>query len=212
MDLDHPQPEPNSKPGTRERLLDVAERVFAERGFAGASVREITDAAEANLGAINYYFRSKENLYLEVFLRRGSHLRDLVLGPFRGPRGGRGGKLEGVLAAFGRAFMTPQADPMHRQRFLDLCDRELIEGRLPAGMLVRELLIPVIETITGLIRQGHPKLDDTTARSCAYSFLAQLLLVARGARVRVDEGTAVPPLEERLDFIARFSALAIRHI
>jgi AcrR family transcriptional regulator len=210
MDSGHPEPEQNTKPGTRERLLDVAERVFAERGFAGASVREITDGAGANLGAVNYYFHSKENLYTEVFLRRGSHLRDLVLSAAPGPKGVRGGELEGVLAAFGRAFMTPQADP-HRRRFLDLCDRELTEAKLPAGMLVRELLTPMIEAITGLIRQGRPKLDEATARSCAYSFLAQLLLVARGARARAEEIAALPPLEEHLDFIARFTALAIRH-
>lgn len=55
---------------TRERLLDVAEVLFGEQGFDGASVRAITAAARTNLGAITYHFGSKEELYLEAFFRR----------------------------------------------------------------------------------------------------------------------------------------------
>ena len=51
---------------TRRALLDVARRRFAESGFDAASVRSITQAAGANLGAITYHFGSKEALYVEV--------------------------------------------------------------------------------------------------------------------------------------------------
>jgi TetR/AcrR family transcriptional regulator, regulator of cefoperazone and chloramphenicol sensitivity len=55
---------------TRERLLDEAEALFAEKGYDAVSVREIIAAANCNLGAINYYFGSKKNLYLQVFRSR----------------------------------------------------------------------------------------------------------------------------------------------
>jgi AcrR family transcriptional regulator len=55
---------------TRVALLDAAERLFAENGIEGTSVRDITRAAGANLGAINYHFGSKDRLALEVFARR----------------------------------------------------------------------------------------------------------------------------------------------
>jgi AcrR family transcriptional regulator len=51
---------------TRDRLHLAARSVFAERGFAGASVREITSAAGANLGAVTYHFGSKQGLYEAV--------------------------------------------------------------------------------------------------------------------------------------------------
>jgi len=54
---------------TRERLLDVASDLFAERGFDGVSVRDITRAAQANLGAVTYYFQSKQALFAEVVAR-----------------------------------------------------------------------------------------------------------------------------------------------
>jgi AcrR family transcriptional regulator len=47
---------------TKDRILDAAARLFAERGFAGTSLRAVTSAAGVNLGAVNYHFGSKEEL------------------------------------------------------------------------------------------------------------------------------------------------------
>ena len=55
---------------TRERLLDVAERLFARRGLDAVSVRDITQAAGANLGAITYHFGTMRKLIVAVFDRR----------------------------------------------------------------------------------------------------------------------------------------------
>jgi AcrR family transcriptional regulator len=55
---------------TRERLLDAAERLFAEAGYPATSLRQITAAAGANLAAVNYHFGSKEALFHAVFRRR----------------------------------------------------------------------------------------------------------------------------------------------
>ena len=44
---------------TKSRLLRVAERLFAEHGFDGVSVRQLTAAAGVNLAAVNYHFGSK---------------------------------------------------------------------------------------------------------------------------------------------------------
>jgi len=56
--------------GTREKLLDAAERLFADQGFNRTSLRDITAAAEANLASVNYHFGSKERLIQEIFKRR----------------------------------------------------------------------------------------------------------------------------------------------
>lgn len=59
----------------RQRLLDAAERLFADSGFNGVSVRDIVGAAKVNLSAIPYYFGTKENLFKEVFYRRAIPLQ-----------------------------------------------------------------------------------------------------------------------------------------
>ncbi|HRE82059.1 MAG TPA: TetR family transcriptional regulator [Opitutaceae bacterium] len=62
--------EPGDFSATRQRLLDAAERQFAEHGFDGASLRQISTEASVNLAATNYHFGGKEALYLAVFARR----------------------------------------------------------------------------------------------------------------------------------------------
>lgn len=50
----------------RIKLIDTATKLFAERGFAAVSIREVADAAEVNSSMISYYFGGKENLYAAV--------------------------------------------------------------------------------------------------------------------------------------------------
>ncbi len=51
---------------TREALIEAATLVFAEKGYEGGSIRDITRKAQANQAAINYHFGGKEGLYREV--------------------------------------------------------------------------------------------------------------------------------------------------
>lgn len=55
---------------TMQRILDSAERLFAEHGYAGTSLRAITSDAGVNLAAVNYHFGSKEELVKRVFERK----------------------------------------------------------------------------------------------------------------------------------------------
>ncbi len=51
---------------TRRALIEAATAVFAEQGYEGGSVRQITQKAKANQAAITYHFGGKEGLYLAV--------------------------------------------------------------------------------------------------------------------------------------------------
>ncbi len=51
---------------TRERIVKAAERLFAERGYDGTSIRAIVAKARVNQAAINYHFDGKDGLYREV--------------------------------------------------------------------------------------------------------------------------------------------------
>lgn len=68
------RPAAGSAASTRDRVLDAAERLFAERGFEGTSLRAVTQAAGVNLAAVNYHFGSKEGLVAAVVRRAMSEV------------------------------------------------------------------------------------------------------------------------------------------
>lgn len=56
----------NINDSTRQKIIESAVKLFAEKGYEGTSVREIANGAEANLSMISYYFGGKEELYKTV--------------------------------------------------------------------------------------------------------------------------------------------------
>lgn len=56
----------NEEKDPRQRLLDAATELFADRSFKEVSIREICEKAGANVAAVNYYFRDKAGLYREL--------------------------------------------------------------------------------------------------------------------------------------------------
>ncbi len=64
--------------GTRDRILDAAEDLFAEKGYSGASVKIIGKRVGVTGAMINYYFQSKENLYRAVVDRIVDQLEQMA--------------------------------------------------------------------------------------------------------------------------------------
>ena len=56
-----------SRNNTKTRILIAASRVFAEKGYKNTTVQDICSASEANIAAVNYHYKSKENLYRIVW-------------------------------------------------------------------------------------------------------------------------------------------------
>jgi len=197
---------PDSTARTRERLLDAAERLFAERGFAATSVRDITDGAEANLGAVNYYFRSKENLYTEVFARRAGLLRDPIVAAAREAAAVARTDPHGAFRALGRALLAPHEDRASSLVLLNLFAREIVESCLPSRLFVEEFFVPAIDAISGVVRQVRPDLRDAAVQACAHAFFAQLMHIVKGIAV-------VPtPVDERLEQAVQFTVAGVVHL
>ncbi len=94
--------------------MDIAERLFGEQGFDATSMRQLTQAANVNLAAVNYHFRSKEGLLQAIFARRfvpmnqsRFRLLDQALAEAEGGKP----SLEAVLDALFRPPLTLRGDP-----------------------------------------------------------------------------------------------------
>jgi AcrR family transcriptional regulator len=85
---------------TKDRILGAAEELFAQFGFAGTSLRQVTSRADVNIAAVNYHFGSKENLVNEVFRRRMDEMSAQRLAALKTAVSGHPGELEPILAAF----------------------------------------------------------------------------------------------------------------
>jgi AcrR family transcriptional regulator len=121
---------------TRDALLDAAERLFADVGIDGASLRSITSEAGANLASVNYHFGSKEGLVRAVLARRFRPITEqrlAMLDACEAKAGGGGPELECVLRAFVAPVITMLAndDSAHFIRFMGRLHAELNETTEP---------------------------------------------------------------------------------
>lgn len=99
----------NSSASTKERILAAAEVLFAQRGFDGASLRQLTAAAGVNLAAVNYHFGSKDKLVEQVFRRRLDALNASRLAALSRIAGAADTTVEDVLGA----YIRPALDLSH---------------------------------------------------------------------------------------------------
>ena len=197
---------------TRQRILDAAEALFAEYGFAATSVRDITSAAACNLAAVNYHFRGKQNLYQEVFRRRLGELRDRRITSVSEARSGMA-SLEAVLGAFATAFLEPLVDHSRGRLLMALLTRETLDPQLPAELFKADFVEPVHQVLVDALMTTTPGLTPRSARACALEIVGQLLQVAqREGRARLDPAweAGLPPLPEMVAHIVRFSAAGVR--
>ncbi|MBN2508390.1 MAG: CerR family C-terminal domain-containing protein [Verrucomicrobia bacterium] len=152
-----------ARPGaTRDRVLDAAERLFAERGVDAVSIRDITGAAGANLGAINYHFGTKDNLITAVFDRRiGQVSQDRLraLDAVEKAAAGRPPTLEALL----EAMVRPEVErTMDAQRggvaFGKLMARCLVEPNPAVETVMRRRGEPVVRRFDGALMRVMPQL------------------------------------------------------
>ena len=151
---------PRLQADTKTSLLDAAERLFAELGIAGASMRAITQAAGANLAAVHYHFGSKEGLVRAVFARRlGPLNRERVQRLEELAESGRDRDLEGIVEAFvGPALRMLGHDPGGRA-FAQLLARAVLEPGPESRELVLEQFTEVIERFTAALGKALPRLS-----------------------------------------------------
>lgn len=156
----------NQAYSTCDRILDSAEQLFAEEGFHATSLRQITQAAEVNLAAVNYHFGSKQALILAVFRRRLDDLNrarlvqlEQALAQARPPQ------LEAVLEAFvvpALAFTHGSADAGHR--FMRILMRALADRDEQLHRALSAEYAHVMQRFARAIAEALPGLHERDLR------------------------------------------------
>ncbi len=200
---------------TETRLLDAAGRVFAEKGFDAATVRDVCERAGVkNVGAVNYYFRSKENLY-EAAVRNAFRCRMARTPVPEWPAGTPSAvKLRQFIRGAVKSMLDDFAEPWQMQLLM----RELSHPG-PAGEgIVRDFLRPIYGQLWDILREVLPPgTDERTLHLVSFSIMGQCFYhrvgrpVLRRLAGTAEHDTYDPDL--LADHIARFSlaALGLEH-
>jgi len=139
----------NGEDLTRERILDTAEVLFAQKGYRAVSVREITSAAECNLAAVNYHFGNKENLYLEVFRSRWVPRAMRVRESFRKSLARQGSLSEAkVVRALAQAFVDGPLSDDERLRHSQLMTREMTQPTKAFKHVAEQVIQPFFKEVS----------------------------------------------------------------
>lgn len=163
---------------TKEKILEEACRVFAEKGYRDATHAEICRRAGTNAASINYYFASKENLYRSVFGYLTQKLEFLY--PLDGGLK-KTSPPEKRLYAFIRAHLCRMFDPehlgdLHRIRMAEMFDSTGLLEDLLADQLARDR-----GHIQQLLRELlEPKRTQRDIEWCELSIVGQCFMAAPG--------------------------------
>ncbi|HTU21127.1 MAG TPA: CerR family C-terminal domain-containing protein [Gemmataceae bacterium] len=134
----------------RERLLEAAGEIFAEKGFKGATVREIIDRAGVNIAAVNYYFRDKERLYIEAVKHGACVEADEQLGwPAGTPPAV---KLADFIRFHVIRLLAPDKPAWHARLIM----RELMQPSAACTELVRDYIEPKSHILGGILEELLP--------------------------------------------------------
>lgn len=149
---------------TKDRILDIAETLFADHGFSATSLRDITHEAGVNIAAVNYHFGSKEALLGAVFDRRFAPVnrrRLEMLDEAEARAGGEAVDLDTLVRAL--------LEPLFHQRivveggatkFLQLAGRVHSEPHAGVQTILLAQFGEVVRRFVPAFRKALPHLDD----------------------------------------------------
>ncbi|MFD2874385.1 TetR/AcrR family transcriptional regulator [Mucilaginibacter ximonensis] len=132
----------------KDHILDVAERVFSEKGFDGASTRLISGEAGVNMAMLNYYFGSKEGLFLAVFQRKIASFQNILQNLGNDETISAWAKMEQYIEMYGdkvvnnNCFQKLLYQEMGMNRGNDLSDK------------LRDMLLKNVTELTKILNEG----------------------------------------------------------
>ena len=175
---------------TKDRILGAAEELFAQYGFTGTSLRQVTSLADVNIAAANSHCRSKENLVNEVFHRRMDEMSVNRLAALKAALEQHPGELEPILAAFVEPALAMAQDRHGGGAFVRVVARAYAEKNDNLrkflsdhyGHVLREFAKAIATAVPGLSKEELYWRLDFLAGALTYA-MADFGLIKRPAGV-----------------------------
>ena len=172
---------------TRAALLECAEKLFLAHSIEGVSIRQITNAAGANVAAINYHFNGKMNLYREILAQRLDEItRDKLALLKELDEQQPAANLEQILDKFVRSYFELLLASPDSDRLLQIIYREMGPDAIASDLVATRLAIPIHQAFRATILKTRPDLDENHVSYCVSSIIGQVLHFIRAREILKD--------------------------
>jgi AcrR family transcriptional regulator len=157
---------------TRDRIIEAAGEIFAERGFESTTVRDICQRAEANIAAVNYYFGDKQRLYVEAVVRAHRWRMEQARLPDWNEATPPEDKLADFIVTFIRRIRTGPENTWHTRLIM----REMMNPHEACAELVQSSIRPQFDILQGILRElARAELSEEQLHLTAFSVVGQCL-------------------------------------
>jgi AcrR family transcriptional regulator len=203
--------------GSKRKLLDAAEQLFAEKGFEAVSVRDITQLAKANVAAVNYHFGSRESLLTMVMTRYMTPVNEeriARLDALERKWSGKSVPLEEIMDALVRPLVVQvRKSELTERLFYKLMGRTFAQQGDGLPPQIEEQLRSVVQRFTRAFAKALPAVnaDDLTWRIHFMVGGMIHMLTHQDILHRLTNGASgTPSMEAVVSRFIRFSAAGMR--
>ncbi|MBV9510577.1 MAG: TetR/AcrR family transcriptional regulator [Caulobacteraceae bacterium] len=159
----------------RARLLDAAEALFANRGYFGATLRDITQTAGVPLGLATYHFRNKDELYRETLLRRVPELSSALSAALE--RAHDDG-IAAILKAYAYAHLEPLASAIPGWRsYMRLVAMTMLQSEERDLAQPMTAYMPVVHSFQAALAKAAPHIEPRRLEQAFYIFQKSVLAI-----------------------------------
>ena len=176
------------KQATRDRILDSAEKLFAQKGFEGVSVRQIMSAADADVSLAYYHFKSKRDLFDQVMLRRVEYLNEIrlqALTEVEQRHADDAPTVEEIIGAFTRPLLQLLADAHDNWSHYYQLIAQINNSPELGGVLMSRYFDPLVSRFIDALRKALPDCDEADLY-WSYHFLSGALTLTFAETGRID--------------------------
>ena len=206
----------DSTQSTRNRILDAAEALFAQKGFEGVSVRQIMSQASADVSLAYYHFKSKRDLFDQVMLRRADYLNEIRLRALeeveqRHPDDAP--TVDEIIGAFTGPLLDVLANDHDQWSHYFQLIAQINNNPEQGGKLMSRYFDPLVSRFIEALRKALPSCDEQDLY-WSYHFLSGALTLTFAETGRIDNlsggvcrSTDIPAINARMH---RFLAAGFR--
>jgi len=176
------------KQKTRDRILDAAEELFAQRGFEGVSVRQIMSQAGADVSLAYYHFKSKSDLFDQVMLRRVEYLNEIRLEALQAVEERHPDDeptVEEIIDAFTSPLLQLLADDHEKWSHYFQLIAQINNSPDRGGELMSRFFDPLVTRFIEALRKALPDGEDRDLY-WSYHFLSGALTLTFAETGRID--------------------------